>query len=762
MHTKKDSIISNIIWKYANYRRDAQVPKDVTLELLSFVYEHKVEFKMEGISSALAQYKYVSGILSASEEDILLNNYPDVVETFCHSNENGMTSYSEALQPYEVTQFAVGLLKLKDGAKVYNPFGGYASYAIAAPQYHFSGDELDKTTWAILKLRLLVKGIDADYSLCDSFKRISSLDSDYFDGVIATPPFGMREHNELETASVLLEKIKREGRVVLVTSLSSLYRGSGRDEQIRMRLVNSGLIESIIELPDSLFFDTSIPCAVIVLSNGHNEGIQMIDASTAYKEQEGRRGKKLFDEALLKQQMPEVSRLVSKDEVAVNSYRLLPKQYLLKLDNQIESRKLSDLCDIQSPVRINEETRVELGGFMSLKGLSSTFPTSSLRKEPSKSKNAFGRGYIVKKSSIVVLRSLPTATALSIGYTDDKTCLPFICGADSYFVLHVTSPAIIPQYLMLQLQSEYVWKQVKSFAMGTSIQRISSEDFRNLRIPFVSLSEQEKCVRLAIEESLSDIEQKRAKEAELYQKGVHTRKHALEQTVSALSSRWNKLVNYLYGANSDAAESETIKAVLGYIIPGVNKLSVSEQIEAIGNLIQLAEQQVDNIAEVKVNVKAINTFNPTQLIVDYLRRFQSNLYLPVVEFTDMENANDTIDFPISILEQIFNNIVSNAVEYGFHNTETPGNKIRFRCFKEASCVIIEIANNGDPLKEGVDADTIFTANFSTLLNTRGHSGTGATEVRSLMEQFGGSVEAYSTPEEEYTFTYRLVFNEINK
>ena len=762
MHTTKDSTIANIIWKYANYRRGARVPQDVTLELLSFVYEHKFVSKIDGITSVLAQYKYVPGILSTSEEDILLNNYPNVVETFCHANENGMTSYSEALQPYEVTQFAVSLLKLKDGAKVYNPFGGYASYAIAAPQYNFSGDELNETTWAILKLRLLVKGIDADYTLCDSYKRIPNIGPDYYEGAIATPPFGMREHNELETASILLEKLKREGRLVIITSMGALYRGSGRDERIRMHLVNNGLVESIIELPDNLFFNTSISCAIIVLSNKYNESIQMVDASNAYKEQEGRRGKKLFDEALLKQQMPEVSRIVPKDEVAANSFRLLPKQYLLKLDPRIESGRLCDLCDILNPVRIDEEVRVKLGGIMSLKGLSSSFPTSSLRKEPSKFKNTLERGLIVEKPSIFVLRTLPTATALSVGYVDDKTGLPFLCGADFYFALSVTSPDITPQYLMLQLQSDYVWKQVKSFAMGAYIPRLSLEDFRNLRIPLVSLPEQEKCVRLAIEESLSDIEQKRAKEAEQYRKGVHTRKHALEQTVSALSSRWNKLVNYLYSAKTNASESETIKAVLGFIIPGVNKLSVSEQIEAIDNLIKLAEQQVDNLAEVKVNVKSINTFNPTQLIVDYLRRFQSNLYLPVVEFTDMEGVDDTIDFPIPILEQIFNNIVSNAVEYGFHNTETPGNKIRFRCFRESSRVIIEIANNGDPLKEGVDADTIFTANFSTLLNTRGHSGTGATEVRSLMEQFGGSVEAYSTPEEEYTVTYRLVFNEINK
>ena len=757
-----DTTIDNIIWKYANYRRNYRHTfLDVNLELLNFVYEQKVEKKDNDITKALAKYKYVSGILSKEEEEVLLANYPEVVETFCHANENGMTEYAEALQPYEITQYAAGLLHLDDGAKVYNPFAGYASYAIAAPHYRFTGDEINRTTWAILKLRLLVKGIEADYSLQDSYLRSAFLSAGYFNGAIATPPFGMKGHSEIETAEQILKKLAPEGRVVFVSLLGPLFRG-GKEEKIRKNLVDNGFVESIIELPDNLFYGTSISCAIIVLSNKYNECIKMVDASGAYKEQDGKRGRKIFDEGLLKEQIEEVSRNVSNEEVASMGYKLLPKQYLLKLDEDVESCLITDICNFQSAIKVDSEVKERVGGFISIKGLSTKFPTSSLRKGPARFKNDLEKGFVIEQPTIFVLRTLPTTSALSIGYADENTGLPFLCGSDYHFALTVKSPNITFQYLMLQLQSEYVWKQVSSFAMGASgMARMSLDDFKSLRIPMVSLPEQEKLVLKAVEGTLSDVEKKRTKEAEQYRKGVHTRKHALEQTVSSLSSRWNKLVNYLTSPKKDPEEGKALKAILSYVIPGVNRLSVAEQIDTIDNLIKLAAQQVENLAEVKVNVKSIDTFNPTQLIMDYLRRYPSNLYLPVPEFTDMEGKNDTITFPKSVLEQIFNNIIANAVEYGFHNTETPGNKIRFRCYKEDSNVIIEIANNGEPLKEGVEADTIFTANFSTLLNTRGHSGTGATEVRSLMEQFGGSVEAYSTPDKEYKFTYKLVFNESN-
>ena len=751
MQTTIDNTINNIVWKYANYRRgDIRFAQDVTLELLSFVYEQKVEKKNNDITRILAWNKYVPGILTKDEENILLDHYADVVEMVCHSNDNGKTGYSEALQPYEITTFAANLLKLQDGAKVYNPFGGFGSYAIAAPQYSFTGDEINETIWALLNLRLLVKGIKADYALCDSYQRISAFEANSFDGAIATPPFNMKGHpSEIEIAETLVHKLTPGGRIVILAPLAPLFRVA-KDERVRHSLVDGGFVESVIELPDNLFFSTSISCAIIVLSNKYNETITMVDASGAFKEQEGRRGKKVFDEGLLKKQMQEVSRAVSNEDVAANGYRLLPKQYLLKLDEGVNCCLLKDLCELQGAIRVNQEVKAQYGEFVSIKGLSTSFPTSSLRKEPAKFKNDLDRGFAIDKPSIFVLRTLPSASALSLGYVDENTGLPFLCGGDFHFALTVKSSNITAQYLMLQLQSEYVWKQVKAFGMGPGMARISVDDFINLRIPMVSLSEQEKLVLKAVEGTLSDVERARSKEAEQYRKGVHTRKHALSQTVSSLSSRWNKLANYARKKN---------EITLSDIIPGVNKLSVAEQIDAIDNLIKLVEQQVENLAEVKVNVKSIDTFNPTQLIVDYIRRYQSNLYLPVVEFTDVESKDDTITFPMSVLEQIFNNIISNAVEYGFHNTETPGNKIRFRCFKEDTNIIIEIANNGEPLKEGVEAENIFTPNFSTLLNTRGHSGTGATEIRSMMEQFGGSVEAYSTPKEEYTFTYRLVFNE---
>lgn len=757
MQTGNSSQISDIIWKYENYRRNAiRFSYDASLELLWFIYDQIIPLKIDGIYKALEDHQYVPGILTKEEEAFLLDNYSEVIETFCHSEGFGRTVDSEARQPYEITKFALDLLNLKEGAWIYNPFGGYASYAIAAPQYHFFGDEPNQITWAVQQIRLLANGVDADYILCDSLKHILNLGSDSFDGAIATLPFGMSDFNELETASILLDKIKHEGRLVFVTSLGPLFRG-GINDSFRRSLVDSGVIESIIEMPDNLFYGTSIPCAIIVLTNKCNQTIRMVDASGAFKEQDGKRGKKVFDEELLKQQMSEVSREVTKDEVIAHGYQLLPRQYLLKLE-EIQHSLLTDLCDVQGPVRVNPKLKARFGDFVSLKGLSTTFPTSSLRKEPTEFTRVIDRGIIVEKPCIIVHRILPSASALNIGYVDETTGLPFLYGGNSHFILTIKSTSITPQYLMIQLQSEYVWKQVKAFAVGAAFSFISLSDLRRLRIPMVPLPEQEKLVRKAIEETLSDVERKRAKEAEQYRKGVHTRKHALEQTVSALSSRWNKLVNFIKSPKNDPEIEKNLKAMLSFQIPGVNKLSVAEQIEAIDNLIKLAAQQVENLAEVKVNVKS-DTFNPAQFIVDYLRRYQSNLYLPVIEFADMESKDDVITFPRVMLEQIFNNIVSNAGEYGFHNTETPGNKIRFRCYKEGSNVVIEIANNGEPLKDGVEADTIFTANFSTLLNTRGHSGTGATEVRSLMEQFGGSVEAYSTPDEEYTFTYRLVFNE---
>lgn len=118
------------------------------------------------------------------------------------------------------------------------------------------------------------------------------------------------------------------------------------------------------------------------------------------------------------------------------------------------------------------------------------------------------------------------------------------------------------------------------------------------------------------------------------------------------------------------------------------------------------------------------------------------------------------------LEQIFNNIVANAKAHGFAN-DSNNNEIRFDWKSEDGDIVITIANNGVPLKDGVLGSDVLMSGFTTALNKDAadgnlHSGQGGFEIKSLMEGLGlGSVEVISQPDEEFPVIYKLTFEKTN-
>ena len=118
-----------------------------------------------------------------------------------------------------------------------------------------------------------------------------------------------------------------------------------------------------------------------------------------------------------------------------------------------------------------------------------------------------------------------------------------------------------------------------------------------------------------------------------------------------------------------------------------------------------------------------------------------------------------IEFPKDALTIILDNIISNAVSHGFTNTEKE-HVIRFRFESKGSKVILSISNNGIPLPTGKDPESIFVYG-ETNGDTRSHYGIGGYQVKNLMKEFDGEAEIISTPEEEFTVTYNLIFGKNN-
>jgi type I restriction enzyme M protein len=195
------------------------------------------------------------------------------------------------------------------------------------------GQELNDTTYAICKSDFLITGEDPENIRGPK----SSLSEDQFQGqkydyMIVNPPFGVSWKSEKEFVENekgdpngrffvgtprtsdgsllflqhLIHKMEPSGsRIGIVFNGSPLFTGdagSGESE-IRKWIIENDWLESIIQLPDRMFFNTGITTYLwIVTNNKNNERkgkVQLVDCSKLFSNMRknlGDKGKEINDE----------------------------------------------------------------------------------------------------------------------------------------------------------------------------------------------------------------------------------------------------------------------------------------------------------------------------------------------------------------------------------------------------------------------------------------------------------------------------------
>lgn len=182
------------------------------------------------------------------------------------------------------------------------------------------GQELNDQSYAICKADMLIKGQNADYIKFGNSFTQDQLQTETFDYMLANPPFGVewkkvqkeitKEHDEqgfggrfgaglprISDGSFLflqhlISKMKRNGsgsRIGIVFNGSPLFTGgagSGESE-IRRWIIENDMLETIVALPDQLFYNTGISTYVWIVTNRKEPKrkgkIQLINATSFFK-----------------------------------------------------------------------------------------------------------------------------------------------------------------------------------------------------------------------------------------------------------------------------------------------------------------------------------------------------------------------------------------------------------------------------------------------------------------------------------------------
>lgn len=216
----------------------------------------------------------------------------------------------EFYTPRCIVKLLVRMIEPLNG-RVYDPCCGSGGMFVQAAdfvkahqgnvdQISVYGQELNTTTWKLAKMNLAIRGIDANLgdSPGDTFHD-DKHKAQRFDYILANPPFNISDYGQpslLEDPRWIYDippagnanyawiqhmysKLAPKGIAGFVLANGSLSTSSKQEYNIRKGMLDEGVIDCIITLPDKLFYTTGIPVSLwFVRKNKDNKNVLFIDA----------------------------------------------------------------------------------------------------------------------------------------------------------------------------------------------------------------------------------------------------------------------------------------------------------------------------------------------------------------------------------------------------------------------------------------------------------------------------------------------------
>lgn len=316
---------------------------------------------------------------------------------------NAGKSGGEYYTPQEVSELLTKITVegKKEVNKVYDPACGSGSLLLKFAKIlgkdqvrqGFFGQEINITTYNLCRMNMWLHDIeytDFDIAHGDTLTEPFHRDDEPFEAIVSNPPYSIKWEGDanpilinderFSPAGVLAPKSKADlafimhalswlatnGTAAIVCFPGVMYRGGG-EQKIRKYLIDNNYIECVIQLPENLFFGTSIATCIMVLKKNKTENnILFIDASKECVKITN--NNKLTQEniqnilAVYRERIDKeyYAIIVSNDKVAENSYNLSVSSYVEQKDTRekIDIKKLN--AEIKEIVAREEVLRAEI------------------------------------------------------------------------------------------------------------------------------------------------------------------------------------------------------------------------------------------------------------------------------------------------------------------------------------------------------------------------------------------------------------------
>ena len=302
---------------------------------------------------------------------------------------NAGKSGGEYFTPQEVSELLTRLTLVgkTEVNKVYDPACGSGSLLLKSAKIlgkenvrlGFFGQEINLTTYNLCRINMFLHDIGYDkfdIGHGDTLTDPLHWDDEPFEVIVSNPPYSIKWAGDSDPllindprfspAGVLAPKSKADmafimhclswlasnGTAAIVCFPGVLYRG-GAEKKIRKYLIDNNFIDCIIQLPDNLFYGTSIATCIMVLKKSKSENSTLfIDASKEFVKVTN--NNKLTQENIEtilnafkdKKDIEHFARLVPNSEIAEEDYNLSVSTYV----EQEDTREKIDIVALNAEI----------------------------------------------------------------------------------------------------------------------------------------------------------------------------------------------------------------------------------------------------------------------------------------------------------------------------------------------------------------------------------------------------------------------------
>jgi type I restriction-modification system DNA methylase subunit len=684
--------------------------------------------------------------------DISESIFSKVFDNLLFKLASNQGKYSgEFLLPNEVSSLVMDLVDIPSRAKVFNPFAGLASFATHlnnAESYY--GQEIINSTWALGKLRLLrldkSRSVDIDYRVEDSIKNWPDFGN--FDLVISNPPFNYKIDSyvahqfgrkrmtaEIYVINKGLESINFDGKVACVISQGLLFRG-GEEQKLRQYLVEEGLIETIVSLPGGILKHTGIPACIMILTRkrNSNRNIKMIDASSFVKN-ENKREKRLEADRLLdhlyKFSHSNAVTEVGIDQIRENHYNLNIQRYFVE---NFDGIPLFEIVKNNRGQRIGKE-KITSGKFVRTSNLKDNDVSYQLELNEIKERELPSHSSKIDFDCILVSMRWKSLKPTLFEYKGE----PIYIGIDLLALsVYSNNFEIDPHYLISELRSTKVLKQVSAFQNPGVITSLNRADFFEINIEVPTIEEQRAKVKGILELSGKFKLLQKERNALAHGQQVATfdefasLKHSLGTPRQNILSNAKSLIRFFENNNSDAFNEVKELYNKRYDTNLVDDLiQIKEDVNHISTILEKGENGLllENYELKPISIQEIDK------ALRSTRKARENYKPQYKELPKTEISGKAIKANITLFKVLVNNILSNADKYAF-NSKNSTNQLVIELKATEDVLEFEIRNNGMPFTNNFSKEK-FIAKFSTTSADNG-SGLGGYDINRIAKYFKNS------------------------